>query len=253
MNYGVQAIKKAENYGNYRSWNTIGVFGAETKVVVDEESGVCSPPLWKNSPSRSPQHRGNHYRSLSPTSRAQAIARGQRELMEMVSRMPEGCYELSLKDLVEQPMVEVKQESRERSIRNEEEMHRREKGKKMMGRKLQKNASGSIDNGGFLLKMVFPISWGSRTKKKNNNYAMSNSLKDGRASPKPLLSDGSAKSVDKEWWKKRFSEEGDSESGGLSSNSGSSKSSGSGSSSSRSSSRNSSRYICMKIFRNCEQ
>ncbi|KAG2268962.1 hypothetical protein Bca52824_063517 [Brassica carinata] len=65
------------------------------------DSGVCSPTLWSTSPPRSPRHRPEDYSSLSPDSKAQAIARGQRELMEMVSKMPESCYELSLKDIVE--------------------------------------------------------------------------------------------------------------------------------------------------------
>ncbi|KAG6401361.1 hypothetical protein SASPL_138215 [Salvia splendens] len=39
--------------------------------------------------------------SFSPDSRAQAIARGRTELMEMVRHMPKSSYELSLKDIVE--------------------------------------------------------------------------------------------------------------------------------------------------------
>ncbi|CAK7346876.1 unnamed protein product [Dovyalis caffra] len=252
LNYGVLSRKTAENYGNYKGWNDMGMFGAERKDKQAEESGVCSPPLWRTSPPRSPQHRRNHYRSLSPSSRAQAIARGQKELMDMVSRMPEGCYELSLRDLVDQPTVvkDVKEESfsEDRSISNQEDVHilRREKEKKKrIEKKVQINRSGSIRNEGFLLKMVFPISFGSRKKKKNNNNPpiINNTLKDGRVSPRPLLSDnGSEKSVDEEWWKNKLPESRDSESGTVlsSSNSGSSKSSGS--SSSRSNSRNSSRH-----------
>ncbi|TXG53070.1 hypothetical protein EZV62_022239 [Acer yangbiense] len=107
-----------KSFDGYRSWKSLGaqIGVAERKLAVDgggggDDSGVCSPPLWRTSPNSSPQHRKNHYRSLSPSSRTQAIARGQRELMEMVGRMPESCYELSMKDLVEHPMIESKQES----------------------------------------------------------------------------------------------------------------------------------------------
>jgi hypothetical protein len=272
LSYGVLSRKTADNYGNYQGWNSMGIFGAQRKDVQAEESGVCSPPLWRTSPPRSPQHRQNHYRSLSPSSRTQAIARGQKELMEMVSRMPEGCYELSLRDIVEQPMVvaDAKEESfsEDRSIINQGDMHilrreqeKKKKKKKKIEKKVHMNRSGSSINEGFLLKMVFPISFGSRKKKKNNNSnppIINNSLRDGRVSPRPLLYDnGSEKSADEEWWNNKFPESRDSESVTAlsSSNSGSSKSSGSSSSSSgssRSSSRNSSRYTAMdEILFNC--
>lgn len=232
--YGFQAQKTPQNYVNHKTLNGFPEIGAERKLIDDEDSGMSSPPLWRTSP----QHRQNHYRCLSPSSRAQAIARGQKELMEMVSQMPEGCYELSLRDIVEKNMVD---QTKEESFSREMKMNARERAEKRTNdKKLQMSRSGSVDNGGFLLKMVFPISWGSRKKKKkkknSNNVVMNNSVRDGRVSPKPLLFDGSAKSVENEWWKNRFLEPGESESGGFSSNSGSSKSSGR---SSRSSSRNS--------------
>ncbi|KAJ9167104.1 hypothetical protein P3X46_021779 [Hevea brasiliensis] len=264
-NYGFRAQKTAQNYANYQKRNSLPGFGAERKFTDDEDSGICSPPLWRTSPPRSPQHRQNHYRSLSPSSRAQEVARGQKELMEMVSRMPEGCFELSLRDIVEKrsmvdqtiekrSMVDQTKEenfSKERSI-NGEDFNAREKAeKKKNDKRRQVNRSESIDNGGFLLKMVFPISWSSRKKKKkkNNNLAMNNSTRDGTVSPKPLLLDGSAKVVENEWWKQKFLETGETENGGFSGNSGSSKS---GDSSSRSSSRNSStrhgRDRCWSFF-----
>ncbi|EEF42052.1 conserved hypothetical protein [Ricinus communis] len=208
INYKARAQKTAQNYANYQNWNSTADFGAERRLIEDDDSGVCSPPLWRTSPPRSPQHRQNHYRSLSPSARTQAIVRGQKELMEMVSRMPEGCYELSLKDIVEKPMVDqvddqsVKEESfsKERScIVNNGDMQVKKKNEK----KVNMNRSGSIDNGGFLLKMVFPISWNSRNKKKNgskkirkdDNSVMNNS---GRVSPRPLLFDGSAAAAAKD-------------------------------------------------------
>jgi hypothetical protein len=151
----------------------------------------------------------------------------------MVSRMPEGCYELSLRDLVEQPMVvdDVKKESL-----SEDMLRRGKEKKKKIEKKVQMNRSGSINNEGFLLKMVFPFSFGSRKKKKNINspQTINNSSKDGKVSPRPFLFDnGSEKTVDEEWWKNKFRQSKDSENGaGLTtSNSGSSKSSGSSSSS----------------------
>ncbi|KAF3440136.1 hypothetical protein FNV43_RR18414 [Rhamnella rubrinervis] len=230
------------NYGSYTSTN-------------EHESGVCSPPLWKTSPTRSqPHQKSNHYRSLSPASRAQAIARGQNELMEMVRNMPESCYELSLKDLVEQPMVLARQqqsmpeeEDQSRDVGTENLFRGDDDNKKKRNisttsdRKASAKRNGNLENGGFLLKMVFPVTFGSKTKKKmNKNESISNTSASAKVSPKPLISEGSVKGVDKEWWRKRFSVSGESESGDSSINSGSMKSNGSRSSSS-STSRSSSR------------
>ncbi|KAK6277239.1 hypothetical protein POUND7_017562 [Theobroma cacao] len=237
--YDSRVQKTAQNYANCRSCNSMGGrFPAETSVMEDE-SGISTPPLWSTSPSRSPPHRQNiNYRCLSPSSKAQAIARGQRELMEMVSRMPESCYELSLKDLVEhQPVVvEPKQESfaEGRGVINEDTYMKEKEMKKKKKQNKQKPQiirSGSIDNGGFLLKMVFPISLRSKKKKKIKNDSATNH--NSKVSPKPTVSDASAKNVDKEWWKKR-SGSSESESGRSTINSGSTKSSGSSSSSSSS-------------------
>lgn len=203
-------------------------FAPEMKAA--DDSGICSPPLWTTSPPRSPQHRANHYRSLSPASRTQAIVRGQKELMEMVRNMPEACYELSLKDLVEQPFVD---QARQESVPEERALYRRESSKKMNDKRIQgRRSTGGIDGGGLYLKMGFPVFLGSRkNKQKNESSPVTNTS--AKVSPKPPVTDGSVKGVDKEWWKKRFSVSGESESGGSSSN-GSMKSSGS--SSSRSSS-----------------
>ncbi|KAG5250799.1 serine/threonine-protein kinase ndrD [Salix suchowensis] len=202
LSYGVLTRKTAEKYCNHHGWDNTGMFGAQRKDVQDEASG----------PPRSPQRRRNHYRSLSPSSKAQAIARGQKELSEMVSRMPEGCYELSLRDLVEQPMVfdDVKEESfgKDRNINNQDEriLRRGKEKKKNVEKKSQMNRSGSLNNEGFLLKMVSPISFGLRKKKKIPT--------DGKVSPRPFLFDnGPEKSVDEEWWKNKFSQSKVSENG----------------------------------------
>ncbi|KAG6674100.1 hypothetical protein I3842_15G025400 [Carya illinoinensis] len=232
-NYGSRARKAAQNYTKYNSWNGTEVrFAPEVKAV--DDSDICSPPLWTTSPPESPQHRENHYRSLSPKSRTEAIARGQQELMEMVRNMPESCYELTLKDLVEQPLVEPPRESvSEERDPSTEILYRRESSKKMSGKRaLVRRSTSGIDGGGLYLKMGFPIFLGSRKNNKKNEPVTNTNAK---VPPKPPVPDGSAKVVDKEWWKKRFSVSGESESGGSISNSGSMKSSGSSSSSSRSS------------------
>lgn len=230
--YGDRARRAAQNYASYMS-------GRDVALNDNDESAFLSPPLWKTSPTASPQHRRVNYRCLSPSSKAQAIARGQRELMEMVSKMPESSYELTLKDLVEQqPVDEVgnRQESFRDENRDQKETVRRND---QNYKKVQVKRNGSLNNNnnnnsndGFLLKMVFPVGFGSKKKKKKNDLGRNNSSK---ISPKSPVTDGSDKSVDKEWWKKRFSVSSDSsESTGLSSNSGSGKSTVSSSSSSSS-------------------
>lgn len=193
----------------------------------------------------------NEYgRALSPSSRTEAIVRGQRELMEMVRNMPESNYELSLKDLVEhQHWRDAPQENSEE---NEEEKKLKVYKKQGSARKVDKMAhvkrtGSNIDRGGFYLKVGFPFSFGSKDKKdKNKNNKKKNESSgnsSSKVSPKP-----SAKGVvDKEWWKKSPSAckgSKDSESGESNINSESMKSSGSSSSSnSNGSRRSSSRYV----------
>ncbi|TYH72563.1 hypothetical protein ES332_D05G263400v1 [Gossypium tomentosum] len=235
-NYDSRVQKTAQNY---RRWNTME---ADVTSMMEDDSGA-STPLWgSTNPSRSPSHGKNiNYRCLSPSSKAQAIARGQKELMEMVSRMPESCFELTLKDLVEQQqpvVVEPKQESfAEGRGTIDQHTYNKEKGKKKMKKnpKPQFNRSGSIDNGGLLLKMVFPFSLGSKCKNKKKKKNESNTNHNSKVSPKPTVSDESGKIVDKEWWKKR-SGSSESEGGGSNLNSGSSKNSHSSSIGSSSSS-----------------
>ncbi|TKY56054.1 hypothetical protein E2542_SST20484 [Spatholobus suberectus] len=228
----VVSNKPLKSYKNCYSCNEMEVqLGTGSKV--EDESGICSPPLWTTSPPNSPHHRKNYYRCLSPASKTQAIARGQRELMEMVKNMPESSYELSLRDLVEHPRVEVGQDKGAEEIRKLSNKNVRNR---KVGVKGQVKKSGNIDSGGFYLKMVFPISLGSKKKTKNESLVNNSPNK---VSPRTSVSDGSAKSLDKEWWKKSLSASGgESDSGVSSINSGSMKSSGSSnSSSSRSNSR----------------
>lgn len=239
--FGARASKTGENYQN--KWNLNGDDVQFRPQKSEDESGVQSPRLWKNSPPTSPlnsRYNSSTYRSLSPNSRTQAIARGQRELMEMVKNMPESCYELSLKDLVEHPRIESpKEESYLLEEKNYDDHHQvlnervksiRRQESKNTEKKAQILRSKSMENGGLFLKMVFPFSFKSR-KKKN---LMTSTL--AKVSPKPEGPDKTSKNVDKDWWKKRFSSSSESDSGRTSSNGGSTGSSGTSSSSSRSNS-----------------
>ncbi|KAF8106914.1 hypothetical protein N665_0130s0078 [Sinapis alba] len=160
------------------------------------DSGVCSPPLWKNSLPKSPPHIQTNYHNLSPVSKAQVIARGQRELMEMVSKMPESCYELSLKDL-----VEVKtEEEKDRKVFDEMPQRR-----KKASKAVRKVKSGKwvdpvrVNSSGFLLKLVFPVRLGGKRKTKKKKKDEDD---DDDAS---VTSRGSWVSEDKDWWKSESS------------------------------------------------
>ena len=232
--------KPAPNFTSYRGWNSTELQFKTELNKFDDDSRICSPPLWTTSPTRSPQNGKYNYQSLSPSSRTEAIARGQRKLMEMVRSMPESNYELSLKDLVErQTGEEVEEESsmaEERKLNPYKNVYRKEGNTKRNDKKI----IGNIDGGGFYLKMMFPTSLGSKKKKKKNESLGNNYQK---VSPRPSISDeSSVKAVpEKEWWKKSPSASAESDSGVSSMNSGSVKSSGSSSSSS--SSNNDRRYV----------
>ncbi|CAJ1974306.1 unnamed protein product [Sphenostylis stenocarpa] len=202
------------------------------EVNVDD-SGISSPPMWTTSP----RHRNSNHRGLSPTSRTQAIVRGQRELMEMVKNMPESNYELSLKDLVEHHRLENSLEDKRNLTVYKRDKSGGAAGKRVENKMAQVKRNGNIDRGGFYLKMGLPFSLGSKdnkkSKKKKKNESSGNSS--SRVTPKP---DGSTKGgVDKDWWKKSPSAYKGSDSGESSINSDSSKSSGSTSSNSSSNSR----------------
>lgn len=203
-------------------------------AVESDDSGVCSPPLWKNSPSPSRPLLSHHvYRSLSPTARLQAISRGQKELMEMVKSMPESSYELSLKDLVEHHRNEAPpppplsgQDSPQRGGAVKVKRQESKKSEK----NLVRNGSFELESKGMFLKMVFPFTMQSK-KKRNLDRSYS-----GRVSSKNGVGGGGGGEGD--WWKKKFTGSSDSDSSRISNNSGgggsSSRSSSGGSSSDRS-------------------
>lgn len=215
--------RPALNHDIFRSWN-----GKQIHLR-DEETVQYGFRL--SSPQRSPQFYRSNYHSLSPPSKALAIATGQKELMEMVNNMPESCYELSLRDMVEQPMVLGKEEEtvpdeRDFNMGGDREIFSREnRGSKKEIRALVGRSTGSMENGGLYLKMGFPKSIGTSTKTKKKKKKNDSGLS-AKVSPKP------SQSVEKDWWKRRLSVSSESESVSYGSNvnNGSIKSSSSGSS-----------------------
>ncbi|XP_047942678.1 uncharacterized protein LOC125189443 [Salvia hispanica] len=130
--------------------------------VETDDSGAISPPLWRNR-SSSPS-----LPLLSPDSRAQAIARGRSELMEMVRHMPESSYELSLKDIVEHH-------------------HRAEN-----------QIEGGSDRGGAATGLKKEE---SRKIERNKTVVVGGGGGSGRVSPKL---EGWKGGGERDWWKKKF-------------------------------------------------
>ncbi|KAK9096239.1 hypothetical protein Sjap_021736 [Stephania japonica] len=171
-----------------------------------DESDVASPPMWKSSSPTENSQLQSHYKSyqlLSPMSRSQVIARGQQELMEMIKDMPESLYELSLQDIVEQPIaqklgLEIRIEEQEESSNAIRGKKRRGLGKKGYDKK-QYLRTGSMSSEPFLLSNLFPTSWGSKNQKSSNMGPRS------KLSPRPRMNYREGKmSMDKCWWKTRF-------------------------------------------------
>uniref|UniRef100_A0A803LHL2 Uncharacterized protein n=1 Tax=Chenopodium quinoa TaxID=63459 RepID=A0A803LHL2_CHEQI len=175
------------------------------------KSAVNSPP--PNPTSLNQQQ----YQMMSPSSRTQAIAKGRKELMDMVRDLPESFYELSLRDIVDQKPELQTQKEKEKEIEipeekkpNKETTKAKEtkKQKKSSSKKVKKSESKkkmvrsrSVDNGKFLLKTsVFPI-LGTRKSKKNLSAASS-----FKVAPMPKgdsSSAGPGKVGEKDWWKRK--------------------------------------------------
>ncbi|XP_071737826.1 uncharacterized protein [Rutidosis leptorrhynchoides] len=239
------------NHSNFRHrFNGEGNGNVQFRLETTEEneSGVCSPPLWRTNNSFSPPDSPVRYtnsRALSPASRALAIARGKKEMMEMVENMPETSYELSLKDMVD-PRLEFldketqsMEEGEERSIlHGQTESQRWKKNKKgsvkrqesnKMGRVIVKNTSMNNNNKGLLINMFFPFTIGSKRKSSITTSTSFGNNSNVKSSPKTELLEKSVDGDRSVWWWKKFTGSGDSESLGItsSSRSGSSGSSGS--------------------------
>ncbi|KAL0556434.1 hypothetical protein IC582_004948 [Cucumis melo] len=196
-----RSSRPALNHDIFRSWNG--------KQIHLRDDHPFEYGFRLTSPQRSPQFYRSNYHTLSPPSKALAIATGQKELMEIVNNMPESCYELSLRDLVEQPMVVGQREDtgvdeRDSNLGGHREVFSRENRKSRKETRALVGRS-SMENEGLYLKMGFPKSIGTTTrkKKKKNDSSLNMSAK---VSPKP------PQLVEKDWWKRRLSVSSESES-----------------------------------------
>ena len=192
-------IHTAEDCIIFRGWDS-----AAGDDDSQSESGVCSPTLWGSNSRTNLQFHRPRNRSLSPTSRTQAIARGQQELMEMVRNMPESSYELSLKDLVEHHLSNSERQDGDASLSRDdsasETSFRRDTSKTRSETRALVTRSRSVDSGGFYLKMFLPLPFGQMSAKKKRNLRTDSGLNSSsRVSPKPPP-------VDREWWRKRPNE-----------------------------------------------
>ncbi|KAI3977651.1 hypothetical protein MKX01_004184 [Papaver californicum] len=171
------------------------------------------------------------------SNRSQEIARGRQELMDMIRTMPENSYELSLKDLIEHkqlqptedehhdPTLEMESSRNSTNSSNNnsssttskvssKDQTRSNRENNIPVLKRSKSADSSNGkNGPVLLKMFLPFSGFGMHKKKRKNKGLKKSAYYAKVSPKPTpLIEGEKNSstttnttVDKEWWKKRFS------------------------------------------------
>ncbi|MCL7029849.1 hypothetical protein MKW94_008210 [Papaver nudicaule] len=169
------------------------------------------------------------------SNRSQEIARGRQELMDMIRTMPENSYELSLKDLIEhkqqlQPTNDdhqdaaLEMEPSRNSIDNnsstttskvlskdQPKSYKENKIPVLMRSKSGDSSNGK--NGPVLLKMFLPFSDFRMNNKKRKNKGSKKTAYYAKVSPKPTpLIEGEKNSstttnttIDKEWWKKRFS------------------------------------------------
>ncbi|CAH9128427.1 unnamed protein product [Cuscuta epithymum] len=145
------------------------------------------------------------------SSRAEAIHRGQWELMEMVKKMPAASddqpsyLDLSLKDLVEHPtptvVVVVDQSRQDQSLTSKDHketalldrylLHPAAINKSSSTGKMTPSRSRKVDERGLFLKTVFPFCMGSR-KKCNLPAANKRAAK---VSPKPAAAEKDEKSI----------------------------------------------------------
>ncbi|KAF5780151.1 hypothetical protein HanXRQr2_Chr11g0468721 [Helianthus annuus] len=110
-----------------------------------------SPPLWSKTPP------SNCTGSSSATN---TMAKGRKELMEMINDLPESCYELSLKDMVAEDT-----EDSGYAIEDKVDVKSKVKGKKKGAKRRPISRSVSLDTGVFLLKMFVPSSFGSKKQR----------------------------------------------------------------------------------------
>ncbi|EXB40952.1 hypothetical protein L484_020686 [Morus notabilis] len=183
-----------ESFGDHFSFST--ELESQVETCDEERFGFYSPPLWRtNKCSGTTKYESfpllphnHHYSNLSPNSRRQVITEGRRELMEMIQNMPESCYELSLKDLVDKQHGLQEGEEENTVIKDENsnfdvptQIRKLKKQKRTINRG-QITRTGSMESETFLIKMFFPTSLGSKKKAKAGNRARVSSIKSTKQS-----------------------------------------------------------------------
>ncbi|XP_009366728.2 uncharacterized protein LOC103956457 isoform X2 [Pyrus x bretschneideri] len=149
----------------------------------DEDFGCYSPVTWETKTLRSnmkddessPLLPYNHHYSIPcPTpSREAIILQSRKDLMEMIEDIPESCYEISLKDFVDDQQssqgVEEENDVQETSFDfHVEAQVRKQKRKtqKSYNTTRQISRTSSMESEIFLIKVFFPTFLGSKKKKK---------------------------------------------------------------------------------------
>ncbi|KAL9243675.1 hypothetical protein vseg_017533 [Gypsophila vaccaria] len=216
-----------------RSMNTSSYFNGSISPLNTNNNiprgslSLSSSPVHPNDKSKhmNQQQQQQQQQSVSQSSRTQAIAKGRKELMDMVRDLPESFYELSLKDIVDKKaefgvqkgggeMIPEEKKSvgnKEIASSNKTTMETKKGKKSGNNKKVKKSESkkkmvksrSSVDNGRFRLRnSVFPIFSGSRKNKKR--LMGSNSFQIAPMPKQNPSSDGSMKAVDqKDWWKRK--------------------------------------------------
>ncbi|KAH7520945.1 hypothetical protein FEM48_Zijuj08G0199500 [Ziziphus jujuba var. spinosa] len=168
--------------------------GGELECQAQDSFGAYSSPFQEsnnmtNITDSSPLLPYNHhYCNLSPASaRRGLILESRRELMEMIHNIPESCYELSLKDIVDQQHG-LQEDAAKESVIEDRSFHfdteaqiRKQKRKKKSFKTGQLSRIESMEDKTFLIKMFFPITPLSSNKK---GKQLSRSKVTSRSSPK---------------------------------------------------------------------
>lgn len=149
-------------------------FGAQAHLDQDGFE-VYSSPSWEANTLKNINYESFPLLPQNYDSATQPISESRRKLMEMIHNMPESCYELSLKDIVDEQhgqQEEVADEIviKDRSFHSDTAAQTKKQDKKKF--KIgQLSRSRSMENETFLIKMFFPTSLGSNKKAKPVNHS----------------------------------------------------------------------------------
>ncbi|XP_050373319.1 uncharacterized protein LOC126790970 [Argentina anserina] len=146
----------------------------QAQACLEEDLGVHSPRLWEtntkyeSSPLLPQNH---HYSDLSPTSRRRVILEGRNELMQTIQDMPESCYELSLRDIVDEEQQGMQKAGKgtdveEKSFDFNAQARIRNQKKITAYKTRQISRTSSMESETFLIKMFFPTFLGLKKKAK---------------------------------------------------------------------------------------